>query len=52
MLSEIFYEYLYESAGTEKAMDTGDTTQAPYPHIDRYRLKLSDTYRSSYAECR
>jgi hypothetical protein len=24
MLSKIFYEYPYESAGTEKATDTGD----------------------------
>jgi hypothetical protein len=24
MLSKIFYKYLYESTGTEKAMDSGD----------------------------
>jgi hypothetical protein len=30
--------------------NTADTTQAPYPHVDRCRLALSDTYWSSYAE--
>jgi hypothetical protein len=29
-----------------------DTPQAPYPCIDRCRPKLSDAYRSSYAEWR
>jgi hypothetical protein len=29
-----------------------DMTQAPYPHVDRCRPKLSNAYWSSYAECR
>jgi hypothetical protein len=29
-----------------------DTPQAPYPRVDWSQPKLSDAYRSSYAECR
>jgi hypothetical protein len=29
-----------------------DTPQVPYPSVDRSRPTVSDTYQSSYAECR
>jgi hypothetical protein len=32
------------------SMVSSDTTWAPYPRVDHSRLKVSDTYRSSYAK--
>jgi hypothetical protein len=43
----------YVDAGDEVARwENSDTPQVPYPSIDRSRPMVSDTYRTSYAECR